>query len=178
MRNAPTRHSNAKAGSASSEGSACRFTTWSRKGVVGTLGTYPGRGLRDNVRVGRPEHKAHFAYRNAWRSPDPLDGSECGQECCLSRQEFKLDWIQRLKGIPLKASQDELVERSQEDTRGDLAGFKPSGTPQEPNDQVMLPKDPAVHCIVMCCDSSDIHFQGGGVTAHAPTSLAGKKAQL
>ncbi len=46
MRNALTGHSNAKAGSASSEGSACRFTTWSRKGVVGTLGTYPGRGLR------------------------------------------------------------------------------------------------------------------------------------
>ncbi len=26
--------------------SACRFTTWSQKGVVGTLGTYPGQGLR------------------------------------------------------------------------------------------------------------------------------------
>ncbi len=46
MRNALTGHSNAKAGSASSEGSACRFTTWSRKGMVGTLGTYPGRGLK------------------------------------------------------------------------------------------------------------------------------------
>ncbi len=59
---------NTKAGSASSEGSACRFTTWCRKGVVGTLGTYPGRGSQDNVRVGRPEHKALLAYRNAWRS--------------------------------------------------------------------------------------------------------------
>ncbi len=38
MHNALKGHSNAKAGSASSEGSACRFTTWSRKGVVGTLG--------------------------------------------------------------------------------------------------------------------------------------------
>ncbi len=46
MRNALTGHSNAKAESASSEGSACRFTTWSRKGMVGTLGTYPGRGLK------------------------------------------------------------------------------------------------------------------------------------
>ncbi len=45
MCSALTGHSNAKAGSASSEGSACRFTTWSRKGVVGTLGTYPGRDL-------------------------------------------------------------------------------------------------------------------------------------
>ncbi len=46
MRNALTGHGNTKAGSAFSEGSACRFTTRSRKGVVGTLGTYPGRGLR------------------------------------------------------------------------------------------------------------------------------------
>ncbi len=46
MRNALTGHSNAKAGSVSSEGSACRFTTWPLKGVVGTLGTYPGRGLK------------------------------------------------------------------------------------------------------------------------------------
>ncbi len=34
IRNALTGHSNAKAGSASSEGSACRFTTWLQKGVV------------------------------------------------------------------------------------------------------------------------------------------------
>ncbi len=46
MCNALTGHSNAKAGSASSEGSACRFMTYSQKGVVGTLDTYPGRGLR------------------------------------------------------------------------------------------------------------------------------------
>ncbi len=46
MRNALRGHSNTKAGSASSEGSACRFTTWCRKGVVGTLGTYPGLGLK------------------------------------------------------------------------------------------------------------------------------------
>ncbi len=46
MRNAFMGHSNTKAGSASSEGSACRFTTWSRKRVVETLGTYPGRGLK------------------------------------------------------------------------------------------------------------------------------------
>ncbi len=45
-RNVLTGHSNAKAGSASSEGSACRFTTWLRKGVLGTLITYPGRGLK------------------------------------------------------------------------------------------------------------------------------------
>ncbi len=38
--------SNSRAGSVSSGGSACRFTTWSWKGVVGTLGMYLGRGLR------------------------------------------------------------------------------------------------------------------------------------
>ncbi len=103
MRNALTGHSNAKAGSASSEGSACRFTTWSQKGVVGTLGTYPGRGSQDNVRVDRPEHKALFAYRKRLEVPDPFDGSERGQERCLKRQELQLDWVQRLKGAPLKS---------------------------------------------------------------------------
>ncbi len=90
MHNALTGHSNAKAGSASSEGSACRFTTRSQKGVVGTLGTHPGLGSQDNVRVVWPEHKALFAYQKHLEVPDPFDGVECGQERCLKRQEFQL----------------------------------------------------------------------------------------
>ncbi len=70
MCNALTGHSNAKAGSASSSS------------LVGTLCTYP---------VGRPKHKALFAYRKCLEVPDPFDGSECSQERCLSRQEFQLD---------------------------------------------------------------------------------------
>ncbi len=30
--------------------------------------------------------------------------SECGQERCLKRQELQLDWVQQLKGAPLKSS--------------------------------------------------------------------------
>ncbi len=33
---------------------------------------------QDNVRVGRPEHKALFAHRKCLEVPDPLDGSERG----------------------------------------------------------------------------------------------------
>ncbi len=36
--------------------------------------------------------------------PNPLDGNEHGQERCLSRQKFKLDWLQRLNGTPLQSS--------------------------------------------------------------------------
>ncbi len=105
MRNALTGHSNAKAGSASSEGSACRFTTWSRKGVVGTLGTYPG------------------------------------QERCLSRQVFQLDWVQRLKGTPLKSNQDDREVPGGH--QGWPRGVQFPGTPQEPHDEIMLSQGPA-----------------------------------
>ncbi len=48
-------------------------------------------GSQDNVRVGRPEYKALFTYQKRLEVPDPFDGSERGQEHCLSRQEFQLD---------------------------------------------------------------------------------------
>ncbi len=63
MRKARTGQSRAMAGSASSRGSVCKFTTWSLKGVVGTLGTYPGRGLRTIVGT---------STENACRSPTLL----------------------------------------------------------------------------------------------------------
>ncbi len=48
-------------------------------------------GSQDNVRVGRTEHKALFTQRKCLEVPDPLDGSERGQERCPSGQEFKLN---------------------------------------------------------------------------------------
>ncbi len=62
---------------------------------------------RDNVRVGRPEHKELFTHWKCLEVPDPLDEGESNQEHCLNRQIFKLNWFQRLKGIPLKSSQDD-----------------------------------------------------------------------
>ncbi len=115
---------------------------------------------QDNVRVGRPEHKALFAHRKCLEVPDPLDGSERGQEPCLSRQELQLDWVQRLKGTPLKSSQDDREVPGGH--QGWPRGIQPPGTPQEPYDKIMLSQGPAVHCIVMGRDSSHIHFQGGG----------------
>ncbi len=72
MRNALTGHSNAE-------------------GHGGNLGHVSRPGSQDNVRVDRPEHKALFAYRKRLEVPDLFDGSERGQERCLSRQEFQLD---------------------------------------------------------------------------------------
>ncbi len=81
-----TGHSNAKAGSASSKGSACRFHHLIAEGCGGNLGHVSRPGSQDNVRVGRPEHKALFAYRKRLEVPDPFDRSERGQERCLNRQ--------------------------------------------------------------------------------------------
>ncbi len=104
-------------------------------------------GSQDNVRVDRPEHKALFAYRKRLEVPDPFDGSERGQERCLKRQEFQLDWVQRLKGAPLKSSQDDReVPRGH---KGRPGGIHPPGPLQEPHDEIMLSQGPAVHCIVV-----------------------------
>ncbi len=77
------------------------------EGRGGNLGHVSRPGSQDNVRVVRPKHKALFAHRKCLEVPDPLDGSDRGQEHCLSRQVFQLDWVQRLKGTPLKSSQDD-----------------------------------------------------------------------
>ncbi len=61
------------------------------EGRGGNLGHVSRPGSQDNVRVGRPEHKALFAHRKCLEVPDPFDGSEHGQERCLSRQEFQLN---------------------------------------------------------------------------------------
>ncbi len=142
MRNALTGHSNAKAGSASSEGSACRFTTWSQKDVVGTLGTYPGRGLKTTWEYTGPNTRHSLLTENAWRSP-----SFWWKWALSSRQEFQLYWVQRLKGAPLKSSQDDReVPRGH---KGYSGGVHPPGTLQEPHDEIMLSQGPAVHCIVV-----------------------------
>ncbi len=91
------------------------------EGHGGNLGHVSRPGSQDNVSVVQPEHKALFAHRKCLEVPDPLDGSERGQERCLSRQVFQLDWVQRLKGTPLKSSQDD--REVQEGIRGGLEGF-------------------------------------------------------
>ncbi len=89
-----------------------------------------------------------------------FDGSEDGQERCLSRQEFQLDWVQRLKGAPLKSSQDDReVPRGH---KGWHEGVHPPGTLQEPHDEIMLSQGPAVHCIVVGRNSGHIHFKVEG----------------
>ncbi len=71
MHNALMGHSNTKAGSASSEGSACRFKFklsfivhhLITEGRGGNLRHVSRPGSQNNMRVGRPEHKAHKAHR-------------------------------------------------------------------------------------------------------------------
>ncbi len=130
------------------------------EGRGGNLGRVSRPWSQDNVRVDRPEHKALFAYQKHLEVPDPIDGSVRSQERCLSRQEFQLDLIQRLKAAPLKSSQDDReVPRGH---KGWPGGIHPPGTLQEPHDEIMLSQGPAIHCIVVGRDSGHIHFQGGG----------------
>ncbi len=58
----------ARAGSVSSRGSSCRFTTWSLKGVVGTLGTQPGWGVSVALESAGPNSRHDSSTKNACRS--------------------------------------------------------------------------------------------------------------
>ncbi len=106
MRKARTGQSRAMAGSASSRGSACKFTTWSLKGVVGTLGTYPGRGLRTTWESAGPNSRHESSTENACRSPTLLTEANAVRSTVFKRQKLRLYWLQRLKGLLLQGHQD------------------------------------------------------------------------
>ncbi len=78
----------------------------------------------------------------------------------LRDRNFSSSGVQRLKGAPLKSSQDDReVPRGH---KGRPGGILPPGPLQEPHDEIILSQGPAVHCIVVSRDSGYIHFQGGG----------------
>ncbi len=87
----------------------------------------------------------------------------------FSRQEFQLDWVQRLKGAPLKSSQDDREVPGGH--KGWPEGVHPPGTLQEPHDKIMLSQGPAVHCIVVSRDT----LQGGGWQPTLQPFLQGRK---
>ncbi len=138
MRNALMGHSNAKAGSASSEGSACRFTTWSWKGVVGTLGTYPGRESWTWVLTG-PNTRHSSLTENAWRSPTRLMEVSTVRSAVLRDRNFSSTESSGSKG-PLW-SPARTIERSQEGTRGDLEGFILLAPFRSPTMRSCFPRD-------------------------------------
>ncbi len=61
-----------RAGSSTSQGSACRLTIWSLKELVGTFSTYPGQGLRTTWELVGPNSRHDYFTENACRSPTLL----------------------------------------------------------------------------------------------------------
>ncbi len=98
MPNALTGHSNAKAGCASSEGSACRFTTWSWKGMVGILDTYPGRGLKTTWEWTGPNTRHSSLTENACRAPTRLMEVSAVRSDVLRDRNFSLTESSGSKG--------------------------------------------------------------------------------
>ncbi len=103
------------AGSASSRGSACKFTTWSLKGMVGTLGTYPGRGLRTTWESAGPNSRHESSTENACRSPTLLTVANAERSTVFRDRNISSTDCRGSKGAPLKADRTE--GRSQEGTR-------------------------------------------------------------
>ncbi len=120
-RKARTEQSKARAGSASSRGSACRLTTWSLKGVVGTLGTLPGQGLSTTWPSPGPNSRHDSSTENASRSPTLL------MEANSTSNKVFIDRI--LKSADCKGSKGAIWSarstraRSQEGMEGGRGGF-------------------------------------------------------
>ncbi len=122
MHKAQTGQSKARAGSAFSEGSAFRFTSGSLKGVVGTLGTYPGWGLRIMWESVGPNSRHDSLTENACRSPTLLvEASAVKSTVFIDRVLGSADCIGS-KGVLCDAVSTR--GRSQEDT-----GFGRRGSP-------------------------------------------------
>ncbi len=100
MRKARTGQSRAMAGSASSRGSACKFTTWSLKGVVGTLGTYPGRGLRTTWELPGPNSRHESSTENACRSPTLLTVANAARSTVFSDRNLSSTDCRGSRGPP------------------------------------------------------------------------------
>ncbi len=95
------------AGSASSRGSACKFTTWSLKGMVGTLGTYPGRGLRTTWESAGPNSRHESSTENACRSPTLLTVANAERSTVFRDRNLSSTDCRGSKGAPLKADRTE-----------------------------------------------------------------------
>ncbi len=109
------------AGSASSWGSARNLTTWSLKGVVGTLDTYPGRGLRTTWELPGLNSRHESSTENTCRSPTLLTMANAARSTVFNDRNLSSTDCRGSKGSPLKA--DRTKGRSQEVTRWGRRGF-------------------------------------------------------
>ncbi len=83
-----------------------------------------------------------------------LSGNLCSRQTLLKASH------QKLNGTPLQSSQDNRKIPGWH--QGWPRRMQPPDTPREPHNEILLYQEPAIHCIVMCCDSSHICSQGGG----------------
>ncbi len=144
------------AGSPCSRGSPCKFTTWSLKGVVGTLGTYPGRCLRTMWESAGPNSKHESPTENACRSPTLLTEAKAVRSTVFNDRNFSSTDCRGSKGSSFKAVRTEW--RFQESNRwgqGEFNLLHPWGTwwPSRASLQT---------CRLLHCDVRQ-HFQGGGI---------------
>ncbi len=97
-----------------------KFTTWSLKGVVGTLGTYPGRGL--GQRESQPARILGTNHRlKCCRSPTLLTEANAVRSTVFNDRNLSSTDCRGSKGSSFKAVRTE--GRSQEGTRWGRRGF-------------------------------------------------------
>ncbi len=165
------------AGSASSRGSACKFTTWSLKGMVGTLGTYPGRGLRTTWESAGPNSRHESSTENACRSPTLLTVANAERSTVFRDRNLSSTDCRGSKGAPLKADRTE--GRSQEGTRWGRGGFSLLAPLRNLMTRLCFPRElPSTASWCAAIAATYTLRVEGDKYVFAPTHPAGKKARL
>ncbi len=147
------------AGSASSR-SACKFTTWSLKGTVGTLGTYPGRGLRTTWESAGPNSRHESSTENACRSPTLLTVANAERSTVFRDRNLSSTDCRGSKGAPLKAARTE--GRSQEGTRWGRGGFSLLAPLRNLMTRSCFPRDLPSTASWCAAIAATYTFEGGG----------------
>ncbi len=159
------------AGSAFSRCRAPKFTTWSLKGVVGTLGTYRSRGLRTTWELPGPNFRHESLTENACRSPTLLIKANAVRSTVFNNSNLRSTYCRGSKSSSFKAIRTE--GRYQEGTRWgpvDLTSSPLWGnwwpSSASPQTYRLLHRDVRQHTL-----------WGWRETVSAPTKLAEKRAR-
>ncbi len=110
----------------------------------------PGGTARLGIGTPRRWHPLSSGPTSAWRQPS-LSANLCSRQKLLRASEALTD---SSSSTGPHCSPARKIERSQEGTRGGLGGCNLLAPLRNLTMRSCLPRKPAVHCIVMCCDSS------------------------
>ncbi len=144
------------AGSASSQGKRLQVHHLIPKGHGGNFGHISRPGVSWQCESAVPNSRHKSSTKNACRSPTLLTEANAVRSAVFNDRNLSSTDCRGSKGSSLKAVRTE--GRSQEGTRWGRGGFNPRRPSEEPDVPSRASHRRTVYCIVMCGNSSNIHF--------------------